>query len=109
MNIGSMILRYLRWRKRPSINNLDRKLAKYLDFREGFFIEAGANDGYAQSNTYFLEKKRGWHGLLIEGIPELYKTCKFFEKVNSFLISQQYEMIEQLSSQDHLYRQNQAE
>ncbi len=61
---------------RPSINDLDRKLERYLNFRNGFFIEAGANDGYSQSNTYYLEKKLGWRGILIEGIPELYEKCK---------------------------------
>jgi FkbM family methyltransferase len=61
---------------RPSLNDLDRKLARYLNFRNGFFIEAGANDGYSQSNTYFLEKKLDWRGVLIEGIPELYERCK---------------------------------
>jgi len=61
---------------RPSLNNLDRKLQRYLNFRGGFFIEAGANDGYSQSNTYFLEKKLGWRGILIEGIPKLYEKCK---------------------------------
>ncbi len=61
---------------RPSLNDLDRKLSKYLNYRNGFFIEAGGNDGYSQSNTYYLEKKLGWRGLLIEGIPELYEKCR---------------------------------
>ena len=61
---------------RPSLNDLDRKLGKYLNFRGGFFIVVGANDGYSQSNTYFLEKRLGWRGVLIEGMPELYEKCK---------------------------------
>ena len=61
---------------RPSLNGLDKKLEKFLSFRNGFFIEVGANDGYRQSNTFFLEKKLGWKGVLIEGIPELYEQCK---------------------------------
>jgi len=60
---------------RPSLNNIDRKLEKYLPYRNGFFIEAGANDGYRQSNTYYFERFRGWRGILIEGIPELYEKC----------------------------------
>lgn len=65
------------WRySRPALNDLDRELQKYLNFNNGFFIEVGAYDGYTQSNTYFLEKRRGWNGLLIEGIPNLYKKCK---------------------------------
>ena len=61
---------------RPSLNNLDQKLAKYLNFKKGFFIEVGANDGYSQSNTYYLETIQNWHGILIEGIPELYERCR---------------------------------
>lgn len=58
------------------LNGLDRKLEKYLHFRNGFFIEVGANDGYSQSNTYYLEKLLGWRGILVEGIPSLYEKCK---------------------------------
>jgi len=60
---------------RPALLDLDRKLSKYLNFRKGFFIEAGANDGYTQSNTYFLERVLGWNGVLVEAIPELYAKC----------------------------------
>lgn len=41
----------------------------------GFFVEAGANDGIWQSNTYILER-RGWAGLLVEPIPELHRRCR---------------------------------
>lgn len=50
-------------------------LMRYLDFDDGYFIEAGANDGFRQSNTYYLERFRGWRGVLIEPIPELYERC----------------------------------
>ena len=60
---------------RPALNELDRKLEKYLDFRDGFFVEAGANDGFTQSNTYYFEKILGWSGVLVEAIPELYQRC----------------------------------
>ena len=36
---------------------------------EGFFIEFGAQDGIAYSNSYFFEKQLGWRGLLFEPIP----------------------------------------
>jgi FkbM family methyltransferase len=62
--------------EKPSLNGLDDKLAKYLDFRNGFFIEAGANDGFNQSNTYHLENSKGWRGLLVEGIPDLAAICR---------------------------------
>jgi FkbM family methyltransferase len=62
-------------KSRPDLNNLSKKLDNFLDFDNGFYIEAGANDGYTQSNTYFLEKEKGWSGLLVEGMPELFNKC----------------------------------
>lgn len=50
--------------------DIDRLLLRYLP-RQGFFVEAGANDGISQSNTYYLEKRLGWTGLLIEPVPQL--------------------------------------
>lgn len=61
---------------KPGLGGLDNKLGKYLDYSNGIFIEAGGNDGFLQSNTYYLEKFKDWNGILIEGIPELYKKCK---------------------------------
>src|SRR5207249_10419961 len=40
---------------------------------DGFYVEAGANDGFEQSNTYWLERFRGWRGVLVEPVPELYQ------------------------------------
>ncbi len=60
---------------RPSLFEIDRKLEHYLNYRNGFFIEVGANDGFSQSNTYYLERLKGWKGILVEGIPELYQQC----------------------------------
>ena len=57
------------------LNGLDKRLIPYLPQGVGYFIEAGANDGIRQSNTYFLEKRRGWTGLLIEPVPRLAKKC----------------------------------
>ncbi len=61
---------------RPALHAIDRKLERHLDFDGGFFIEAGANDGYDQSNTYYFEKMRGWTGLLIEPVPALAAECR---------------------------------
>jgi FkbM family methyltransferase len=61
---------------RPALHELDRKLDAFLEGTGGFFVEAGANDGFAQSNTYHLERWRGWSGLLIEPIPELAAECR---------------------------------
>jgi len=59
-----------------ALNDLDRKIERHLDFDAGFFVEAGANDGMAQSNTYYFEKVRGWTGLLVEPVPELAEICR---------------------------------
>lgn len=65
---------------RPALNELDTKLEPILtaatNGRPGFFIEAGANDGFEQSNTYYLARKRGWRGLLIEPLPDLADHCE---------------------------------
>jgi FkbM family methyltransferase len=55
----------------PARADLDRKLARYLPGYGGVFVEAGAFDGYTQSNTYWFERFRGWRGVLVEPIPEL--------------------------------------
>jgi hypothetical protein len=56
---------------RPALHQLDMKLNAIIDRDAGFFVEAGANNGYTQSNTYWLERFRGWRGLLVEPMPEL--------------------------------------
>jgi FkbM family methyltransferase len=61
---------------RPALFDLDRKLEAYLPERNGFFVEAGAFDGYLQSNTYYFERIKGWTGLLIEPIPDLCDRCR---------------------------------
>jgi FkbM family methyltransferase len=60
---------------RTGAHGIDEKLQRYLDFDGGFFVEAGANDGVNYSNTYYLERARGWTGVLVEGIPSLYRAC----------------------------------
>jgi FkbM family methyltransferase len=58
------------------LDGLDLKLAQHLKHCGGFFVEAGANDGVAQSNTMLLARSRGWRGLLIEPVPELADRCR---------------------------------
>jgi FkbM family methyltransferase len=56
---------------------LDQKLDELFRGKEGgFFIELGANDGLAQSNTAFFEFYRGWKGILVEPSPTAYEACK---------------------------------
>jgi FkbM family methyltransferase len=57
---------------------MDGALEHHLGGRPGYFVECGANDGYTQSNTYYLSRFRGWKGLLVEPIPMLYELCRSF-------------------------------
>lgn len=55
-----------------AFHNIDRSIEKIVgsEFsKDDYFIEAGANDGLRQSNSYFLEKKYKARGLLIEANP----------------------------------------
>jgi hypothetical protein len=51
------------------LNNIDKKLLKYINYKNGFYIEYGANDGVDQSNRWYYEKFKNWHGILIEAHP----------------------------------------
>lgn len=42
----------------------------------GFFVDIGAHDGISLSNSYFFEKERGWHGICVEPIPEVFEKLK---------------------------------
>jgi FkbM family methyltransferase len=57
-------------------DGLDRRLAPYLDYDGGFYVELGANDGATYSNTYHFELKRNWHGILIEPVPHNFLKCR---------------------------------
>jgi len=95
--ISSRIISFLQnmvCEKSFALNALDKKLDLFIQMRNGFFVEVGANDGFTQSNTYFFEKYRGWKGLLIEPIPELSMKCKKNRPnaivENSALVSNEY-------------------
>ena len=78
---------------KKALNDLDNKLQSYLNFKEGFFIEAGAFNGVDQSNTYFLEKRKGWEGILIEPILENFEEIllnRNSKAVNCALVDDTY-------------------
>lgn len=63
------LMRRLRKAGRPTrtaLGGLDDLVEPYIDTVHGYYVELGANDGITQSNTYWLERERGWSGLLIE-------------------------------------------
>tara|TARA_B110000211_G_scaffold32567_1_gene32947 strand:- start:538 stop:1275 length:738 start_codon:yes stop_codon:yes gene_type:complete len=61
-----------------ALGGLDKKLEKYLNYDNGYYVELGANDGISQSNTLYFEIKRGWRGVLIEPSPINYRYCLCF-------------------------------
>jgi hypothetical protein len=52
--------------------NLIPVFKKYLSKVNGFYVDVGANDGRASSNTYHLEKLQNWQGILIEPVMHLH-------------------------------------
>lgn len=55
---------------RPALHEIDIKLDGIINRDGGVFLEAGGFDGITQSNTYYLERFRGWRGILVEPMPE---------------------------------------
>lgn len=57
---------------------------KYLNYRDGFFIELGAGDGILYSNTLFFEKNLNWNGILIEPTNQYQHLQQNRPKCNNF-------------------------
>jgi FkbM family methyltransferase len=84
-----------KFKKFNAYHNLDKKLLKYINYTNGFYIDCGANDGVNQSTTWYFEKYLNWRGILIEPVPEVYKELKNNRSNNNFffnyaLISKKY-------------------
>tara|TARA_B110000503_G_scaffold134315_1_gene213114 strand:- start:405 stop:1091 length:687 start_codon:yes stop_codon:yes gene_type:complete len=68
----------------------------------GFFVEVGVGNGKDISNTYFLEMKKKWRGLLCEAdtrmIEEIKKnrTCKLISTPVSSFCKKKYKFFENL-------------
>lgn len=65
----------------PGWAGLDRRIVDAIGAARngpGTFVEAGPNDGFAQSNTYALERLFGWTGVLVEPVPWLADLCAAF-------------------------------
>ena len=59
-----------------ALDDIDRKMERYIGYDNGYFIELGANNGVAQSNTYYFEKKRNWRGILVEPVLHNFLQCR---------------------------------
>jgi len=44
----------------------------FKGFRNGFFVDVGAHDGVTINNTLFFEEARGWSGINVEPIKEVF-------------------------------------
>lgn len=85
-NGGSSFL--LRRRKSFSLNKIDYKLYDLFTGKSnGLFIEAGANDGLKQSNTYYFEFYQNWTGILIEPITSVWMTCRKNRTPRNFVVN----------------------
>ena len=62
------------FRKYNAINQIDKKVKKYLNYRNGFYIECGAFDGVNQSNTWYFEKELNWNGILSNLIQSILRS-----------------------------------
>jgi FkbM family methyltransferase len=82
-------------RSHTTIFGLEEFLARYLGERAGVFIEAGAADGVGQSNTYWLERRLHWSGVLIEPVPEMAREASLSRPgskvVQCALVSDEFE------------------
>jgi len=78
---------FKKFRKFNALNNLDKKLLQYINYNNGFYIECGANDGVDQSNTWYYEKFKNWHGILIEAHPKLFGELKKNRSKNNILVN----------------------
>jgi len=78
VNIFTRCFKTVRYPRKRSyaLNELDLRLRPYVKRWGGLFVEAGANDGRSQSNTWYFEKYYGWTGILIEPIPVLADQCR---------------------------------
>jgi FkbM family methyltransferase len=55
----------------------DKILDEYLHGkRNGVFVDIGAYDGVTFSNTLMLERERGWTGICIEPLPDIFAELR---------------------------------
>ena len=76
------------------MNKVRKNLDSIFDYKDGFFLEVGANDGVSWSNTINLERNLNWIGILIE--PDFNQYIKCLKNrpnsvvVNAALVSKEF-------------------
>jgi len=73
-----------KFKKYNAYHQLDKKLLKYVNYKNGFYIDCGANDGVNQSTTWYFEKYLNWNGILIEPIPNVFNELKKNRSKNNY-------------------------
>tara|TARA_A100001011_G_C14204427_1_gene797168 strand:- start:131 stop:820 length:690 start_codon:yes stop_codon:yes gene_type:complete len=63
-------------RKFNGYHDLDKKMLEFLNYKNGFYVDCGANDGVNQSTTWYYEKHLNWKGILIEPITSVFDELK---------------------------------
>jgi FkbM family methyltransferase len=71
-------------KKYNGYNELDKKMLEFINYKDGFYIDCGANDGVNQSTTWFYEKQLNWKGILIEPIPFVFDELKKNRNKNNY-------------------------
>jgi FkbM family methyltransferase len=63
----------------------DRYVAEVLfpEKHDGFFVDIGAHDGVSGSNSCYFERNRGWRGVCVEPIPEIFEQLKANRKCDT--------------------------
>lgn len=75
---------YIKKFKKFNGDGLDIQMLDYINYKNGFYIECGANDGVNQSTTWYFERFLQWKGLLIEPIKQVYTELKKNRNKNNF-------------------------
>jgi FkbM family methyltransferase len=67
-------------------NHEQQLIREFFGARAGFFVEVGANDPHARSQTFDLEQA-GWSGILIEPQPDLAEKLRANRKAKVFSVA----------------------
>jgi len=84
-----------KFKKFNAYHNLDKKLLKYINYKDGFYIDCGENNVVNQSTSCYFEKYLNWRGILIEPVQEVFNELKNNRSNNNYfynyaLISKKY-------------------
>ena len=73
-----------KFKKFNGYNELDKKMLEFINFKNGFYVDCGANDGVNQSTTWYFENQLDWKGILIEPIPSVFNELKKNRNKNNY-------------------------